>query len=134
MSTKTTLMKMTCPAVTDDVQSTISALAANFNIIDALYPIGTIYQSTKSTNPSTFIGGTWTAIQNKFLVGAGSDFAEGTTGGQKTMGVHKSGDEADGYGLSQVAGFANRVMVASQDYSGKILPPYKAVYMWERTA
>lgn len=30
-------------------------------IINALYPIGTIYMSVNSANPSTYIGGTWEA-------------------------------------------------------------------------
>ena len=136
MSSTTSTMKLTRPDVNDKVTDTISALSSNFAIIDALYPVGSIYMSTKATNPSSFIGGTWTAITGRFLVGAGTDFPAGTTGGQTDMGIHPSKDE-DGGSNGLVAGgpaFPGRVMVTSGSYSGKILPPYKSVYMWERTA
>lgn len=136
MSSTTSTMKLTKPDVNDKVSDTISALAANFDIIDKLYPVGSIYMSTKSTNPSSFIGGTWTAITERFLVGAGTNFPAGSTGGQIDMGIHPSNDE-DGGANGLVPGslsFAGRVMVTSGSYSGKILPPYKSVYMWERTA
>lgn len=136
MSSTTSTMKLTKPDVNDKVSDTISALAANFDIIDKLYPVGSIYMSTKSTNPSSFIGGTWTAITERFLVGSGTNFPAGSTGGQADMGIHKSGDEDGGthtlYDGS--GGFGGRVMVSGSSYSGKILPPYKSVYMWERTA
>ena len=136
MSSTTSTMKLTKPDVNDKVSDTISALAANFDIIDKLYPVGTIYQSTKSTNPSTFLGGTWTALTGRFLVGAGTNFPAGSTGGQADMGIHKSGDEDGGTHTlyAGAGGFGGRVMVAGSSYSGKILPPYKSVYMWERTA
>ena len=85
MSSKTGTMGLTKPDVNDKVSDTIAALAANFGILDAMYPIGTIYQSTKSTNPSTFLGGTWTALTGRFLVGAGTDYPAGTTGGEATL-------------------------------------------------
>ena len=84
MSTTTASLRLTKPDVNDKVEDTIAALAANFSIIDALYPVGTIYQSTKPTNPSTFLGGTWTALTGRVLVGAGTDFPAGTTGGSAT--------------------------------------------------
>lgn len=39
-------------------------------LTDAVYPVGSIYISVKSTNPSSFFGGTWTAFgTGKTLVG-----------------------------------------------------------------
>ena len=34
----------------------------NENILDIFYPVGSIYTSTVSTNPETFLGGTWTSV------------------------------------------------------------------------
>lgn len=47
------------------------------------FPIGAIFSSTSSSNPATSLGfGTWTAFgEGRVLVGAGSGFAGGATGG-----------------------------------------------------
>ena len=65
-------------------------------LIDSIYPIGSIYLSVNSTNPSTLFGGTWEAIQDKFLLSAGTIYSAGTTGGEAThtltteeMPIHK---------------------------------------------
>lgn len=57
-------------------------------ILDIIYPVGSIYMSVNSTNPSTYFGGTWSAIaQGRTLVGVNAsdtDFASaGKTGGEK---------------------------------------------------
>lgn len=38
---------------------------------DFIYPIGAIYISTSSINPSTLFGGTWESIQGRFLLAGG---------------------------------------------------------------
>lgn len=40
--------------------------------------------SVNSTNPSTFIGGTWEQITDRFLLAAGSTYSAGSTGGSAT--------------------------------------------------
>ena len=40
--------------------------------------------STNSTNPSTLFGGTWSQIQGRFLLGAGSGYTVNETGGEAT--------------------------------------------------
>lgn len=51
--------------------------------VQALYPIGSIYSSTVSTNPNTLFGfGTWTAYgAGRVLIGDGGGFSAGATGG-----------------------------------------------------
>lgn len=46
------------------------------------YPIGSIYMSVNSTSPETLFGGTWEQLENRFLLGAGSDYTAGATGGE----------------------------------------------------
>lgn len=53
-------------------------------LVDLIYPVGAIYTSTASTNPKTLFGGTWTQITNTFLLGAGSSYSAGSTGGAAT--------------------------------------------------
>lgn len=45
------------------------------------YPVGSIYLSINSTNPKDLFGGTWEQLQNRFLVGVGSSYSNGETGG-----------------------------------------------------
>lgn len=41
-------------------------------LVDLVYPVGSLYMSTNSTNPSTLFGGTWQAYaQGRCLIGAG---------------------------------------------------------------
>ena len=70
------------------------------NLLDRTYPVGSIYMSVNSTDPSTLFGGTWERLKGRFLIGAGiisdinsngeygdlghgdPDFAGGETGGE----------------------------------------------------
>lgn len=51
--------------------------------LQALYPVGSIYSSTVSTNPGTLFGfGTWVAYAaGRVLIGDGGGFSAGATGG-----------------------------------------------------
>lgn len=47
-------------------------------------PVGSIYLSLNNTNPSTYFGGTWELIKDRFLLGAGGSYSSGSTGGSNT--------------------------------------------------
>ena len=123
--------------------------------IDNFYPIGSIYQSTNNTNPSTFMGGTWERFGNgRVLVGVDeedSDFnAPNKTGGAKThtltieeMPSHThpfSG--ANAYNFVKVEVSSTNGLIASAKTTDAVggnqahnnLQPYITVYMWRRTA
>lgn len=53
-------------------------------LLDLFYPVGSIYTSTKNTNPAATLGGTWTQIKDRFLLCAGDSYSAGTTGGSAT--------------------------------------------------
>lgn len=55
------------------------------SIVDIIYPVGSLYWSKKSTDPSTLFGGTWTRIKDKFILAAGDSYAQGATGGSATV-------------------------------------------------
>lgn len=46
------------------------------------FPVGSIYMSVNSTNPSTYFGGTWVEIQGRFLLGRSSSYTAGSQGGE----------------------------------------------------
>lgn len=48
------------------------------------WPVGSIYTSTKPTDPHELFGGTWEPIQDTFLLCAGPKHAAGETGGEET--------------------------------------------------
>ena len=117
------------------------------------YPVGAIYLSVLDANPAALFGGTWERIGGRFLLGADSTYAAGSTGGEAahTLTVDempRHNHEVDNLNAS---GNATPYMtVQAQDkkgYGGNVqtmyaggskahnnMPPYLAVYMWKRTA
>ena len=129
-------------------------------ILEAVYPVGSIYMSVNSTSPATLFGGTWEAIQGKFLLGAyGNTYKAGSTGGEAThtltvdeMPKHThsmySGNsgapetwEPDGgsYLVDSVTEDKHTWWASlGMNYAGggaehNNMPPYLAVYIWKRT-
>ena len=130
---------------------------ASSNPLDS-YPVGKIYISFDPTSPASLFGGTWTQLTDRFLVGAGSTYAVGATGGANTVAltvaqmpshnhtisnvVHE-GVSANGqygnYPFRMRADMAPNWGANNTDYTGsgsahENRPPYLAVYMWRRTA
>ena len=64
----------------DEMQATASKL----------YPVGSVYISFNTTDPSTLFGGTWVRLKDTFLLASGDTYAANTTGGSstKTIGVN----------------------------------------------
>ena len=52
------------------------------DLLNRVYPVGSIYMSAVNVSPASFLGGTWQAIeQGRMLMAAGSSWQAGTTGG-----------------------------------------------------
>jgi hypothetical protein len=70
----------TAPTASAGTSSTQIATTA---FLATLYPVGSIYSSTVSTNPNSLFGfGTWTAFAaGRVVVGNGGGFSAGATGG-----------------------------------------------------
>jgi len=66
-----------------DSDTSIATTAFVQAALSAIYPVGSLYSSTSSTNPGTTIGfGTWVAFgAGRVLLGAGGAYAAGSTGG-----------------------------------------------------
>lgn len=54
------------------------------NVLNKVHPIGSYYITQGSENPADLFGGTWEKVTNRFLVGAGGNYAITTTGGEAT--------------------------------------------------
>ena len=56
------------------------------NVTDTIYPVGSLYWSSKSTNPSTLFGGTWVQIKDRFVLACGDTYKTvGATGGASSV-------------------------------------------------
>lgn len=83
------------------------------------YPVGSIYMSVSSTDPSTLFGGSWEQIQDKFLLASGGSYSAGSTGGSANAVVVKhfhqpsTGDGFNAY----MSGTVERVRVATSTAS-----------------
>lgn len=69
---------------TEPESGSITGTNISNGIVDLIYPVGSIYMSVNSTSPATLFGGTWTQLQDRFLIGAGSSYAVNATGGSTT--------------------------------------------------
>lgn len=126
----------------------------NSVLLNTIYPIGSIYITTKTTtlnsSPASWLGGTWTLLKDKFLIGAGGLYSLGASGGSTTKTLS----------VSNLPSHSHTIPVASYSFSGgsygrnviesgsstqssgntgsgsafDIMPPYLAVNIWERTS
>ena len=70
------------------------------NIFDAIYPVGSLYWSSKSTNPGTLFGGTWVQIKDRFVLAAGDIYTNGATGGNANTTLTESNLPNHSHGLN----------------------------------
>lgn len=117
------------------------------------YPVGAIYLSVTDANPAALFGGTWERIGGRFLLGADSTYAAGSTGGEaaNTLTVEempRHNHEIDNLNASGSAtpfmtvqaqdkkGFGGNVqtMYAGGGKARNNMPPYIAVFMWQRVS
>lgn len=131
------------------------------NLIDLIYPIGSIYMSVTYFDPATIFGGTWERLMDRFLLGSGAIYGSGHTGGESThtltvseMPKHQhsvgygntggyvtlnSNNTKGSYLLPWTAdkGYSAADIVALEaggGYAHNNMPPYLVVNMWKRIA
>lgn len=120
------------------------------NVLDYMYPVGSVVIRHDHNDPSIIFGGTWERITNAFLWAVDSNGAIGLTGGEKevTLTVNQIPSHSHGSVYSQHAdGTKNQAWYANSGSSlaygtvatggGKAhnnMPPYIQVSVWRRTA
>ena len=95
--------------VSDNKSELENKINSNF---DKVYPVGSIYISTSSTNPSTIYGGTWERYgQGKTLVGLNESETEfstiNKTGGEKTHTLTIDEMPSHNHGIPSLTGSTN---------------------------
>lgn len=135
-----------------------SVLANSINvqsIFDSIYPVGSIYMSINDTNPSILFGGVWEQLKDRFLLGAGDTYTNGTIGGEATHILTAGEMPAHIHGLSSFAKdtgnsytyygtwtngaisrnkthWTGNTQNAGLGEAHNNMPPYLTVYMWKR--
>ena len=81
---------------------------AVLQVLQAVYPVGSIYCSYGSTSPETLFGfGSWTKIEGRFLLGANSTYGLGSTGGEATVALTVAQLPAHNHGASTASAGAH---------------------------
>ena len=81
------------------------------DMTDAIYPVGSLYWSSKSTNPSSLFGGTWVQIKDRFVLACGDTYKTvGATGGASsvTLSVSNIPSHYHSFSWSGTTGVMNR--------------------------
>ena len=118
------------------------------------YPVGSIFLAVNNINPSSFFGGTWEQIKDRFLLCAGSTYKAGNTGGEASHtltvaempshnheAVSTSGSDRglalypfsmiqQNYRLAD----ANVIRPTGGNQPHNNMPPYLVVYAWKRVS
>ena len=124
--------------------------------IDFVYPIGSIYLSINSTNPSKWFGGTWVSWgTGRVPVGVDTNQTEFSTvektGGSKYLQEHQHSKVMKWATAAYVYGYTDAFQFSGEykggtmtESSGNVsnvttgdsgnLQPYITCYMWKRTA
>lgn len=125
---------------------------------DKIYPVGAIYLSVTEVDPAALFGGTWERLKDRFLLGAGDQFAAGEEDGESSVILgadqipyhsHEVSYMIEGEGTTRPEGHTllagsyetavgqmNTMYITGggEDRSHNNMPPYLAVYMWKRIA
>lgn len=129
-------------------------------IIDQVYPIGSIFMSVSSINPKILFGGEWEQIKDAFLLASGDVYLAGEIGGESEhvltlneMPTHNHKVKTDinnepynitwepwtewTTGYTQVAdetsSAPNGTTYCGGNEAHNNMPPYLSVYVWKRT-
>lgn len=123
-------------------------------IIDTIYPVGSIYITLNQTSPSKLFPGTyWKQIKNRFLLSASSTYSALSVGGEATHTLTENeipehqhiiwypnagGEQSAAIGYPEAGSKntwyaeASKTSSAGGGQAHNNMPPYLAVYMWER--
>lgn len=143
------------------VKNTIDATSIGAGLIaairDALLPVGSVVCCT--TSPAGVVGGSWAQIEDKFILAAGTTYAEDSEGGEathiltlselpsaellitsplgQTLASEYGGETGPLGGVSPNTGnpsYEYKANLNGGNQPHNTMPPYVAKKYWERTA
>ena len=78
-------LNTTATTVTGAINEVKAGLPTNQQLINLIYPVGSIYISVNTTNPGTLFGfGTWERLKGGYIYGANEGFSQSTLTGTNT--------------------------------------------------
>lgn len=100
--------------------------------LNAIYPVGSIYISTNNNSPQNFLGGTWERIEGRFLLGAGSGYNAGSTGGEATKTLTTNNIPSHTHSVT-VAGYRSTYNQGTTNWAGTNATTYLLRYVNQST-
>ena len=115
----------------DKLKDWVKAYVVEAGVLDA-YPVGAIYVSTVATSPSELFGGTWEALeQGRVLIGQGTDYAAGSTGGEKEHAITAAEMPGHTHALGGSSSFSGSTGSAgSHSHTVRFLTPSSSADNW----
>jgi hypothetical protein len=150
---------MTSPAARNEYVRNIDNRTSSNAIINLVYPVGSIYMSVNDVSPEVIFGGVWEQIKDRFLLASGDIYENGTIGGNESHahslsnGYAKISVTSQGNIISKdksVKWTTNRsttgeLTTVDDEINATVatelggntnnvsnMPPYLAVYIWQR--
>ena len=72
----------------DDDSATAFVNSIRAAILNAVYPVGSIFITTNSTSPAALLGGTWEQVKDRFLLAAGDTHHAGEENGAESYNLN----------------------------------------------
>lgn len=126
---------------------TVEGYVATKNLIDLIYPVGSVYISTANASPSSFVGGVWEKIRGQFLLSESDKYAAGSIGGSEDHmltveempphthsfnGLRASATTKDTAKGTDFGYVDEETGASGNGHPFSIMPPFLSVYMWKR--
>ena len=113
-------------------------MATWVNLMDVVYPIGSMYFSATSTSPASTVGGTWSQIKGAVIAATGSNgFASVNYGGSLKMSIKQmpthSHDGKTAVNGTKKSHFTNAVSIAGYAWTDTFTGLDYGIYQTDQT-
>ena len=110
---------------TDIIDSAMQAISSGTDevmkatLLNFCYPVGSLYWSSKSTNPATLFGGTWVQIKDRFILACGDTYtSSGATGGASSVTLSVSNMPTHSHSFSWTGNHTHSITDSGHSHTG----------------